>query len=117
MPENIQAFMAEVFASTESAVLEGFRKRGPIIMELIPQEQRVIIGGLVSIAKGGGFASTTLDWLVTLARKHDVLLVGQIARLGELGLTVKQLTAWYRRHGFSVDREGFMYLKKAVDKA
>jgi len=67
----------------------------------------IFISRIRSLDKRNGYGSLALDWLVELADKHGIRLSGTIEPCGkEPRLTVRQLQAWYSRHGFVVrDRE------------
>jgi GNAT superfamily N-acetyltransferase len=59
-----------------------------------------------SLERGRGDGSRALDWFLDLARQHGVTVVGDVQRVGTEGLKVRELRAWYKRHGFRVARTG-----------
>ena len=64
---------------------------------LVPLEER-----------GRGQGTAMLKMLNALADKHGVEMVGHISPFGFDGLKYRQLAAWYKRHGWKVDRYGAM---------
>jgi GNAT superfamily N-acetyltransferase len=59
-----------------------------------------------SLFRGQGYGTAALRWLTRLADRHGITLVGTVEPSGTSRprLTLRQLTAWYRRHGFTVSR-------------
>lgn len=66
-----------------------------------------------ALFKGQRQGSAALDWLVALAREHDVDVRGHVQRCGTEGLKQGALRAWYARHGFKVGRHGDIRLAVA----
>lgn len=54
--------------------------------------------------QGKGYASECLRWLLSVADKHNVHIVGWADPVGSLGLKKTELKRWYRRYGFNFDR-------------
>lgn len=53
--------------------------------------------------EGCGYGSLALDWFCSLADKHQVEIRGSIYSFQGGRLSMEELAAWYRRHGFTVD--------------
>ena len=113
MTRGMARFMLEYLEQTEqSFIMEKARIYNEVIFELVVQTESILIGGIASLEKGKGNASVALDWIVSLARKHEVTLTGRALRLGKQGLTFNQLKTWYYRHGFTVKPDGHITLDK-----
>lgn len=71
-----------------------------------------------SITKGVGAGSKGLETLKAMADETGVTLVGNVGGshfTQNGGLNIKQLTQWYRRHGFIVDKSGKLkYVPKTL---
>jgi GNAT superfamily N-acetyltransferase len=67
---------------------------------------RVSLDFVQALFKGHGDGSRALDWVVGLAREHEVTPDGRVQRCGTDGLSKAALRAWYARHGFHVRRDG-----------
>ncbi len=105
--ENVAAFMQDFHAMTDAhpfaghlSVLDNYA-----CFEIKPFDGKILFGYVTTLERGKGHGTKALKWLLDLADKHGVTLVGQIQRMGDEGLTTVELRRWYKRHGFKVDRE------------
>ena len=79
---------------------------GDVVISFKPVDaSTVMLLDITADVKGEGDGSQALDWLCRLADTHGVRIVAWVERIGHEGLTKAQLTAWYRRHGFTVTRK------------
>ena len=103
--EALQAFMQAFEAGTcEHPTTKSYRVRGGrVVFDVSPSLSGTIRLSLIESAQPGrGFASVALNWLTGLAGEHQVPVTGGIIQVGEAGLSVKELAAWYERRGFRV---------------
>lgn len=73
----------------------------------------VWLASVRTLQRGQGHGTQALGWLIALAQAHGVVLAGVVQPCGQQRpqLTKRQLTAWYKRHGFTVKTDGHMYKK------
>ncbi len=110
--DAMKAFLEAYRAGTEPFPLaENFRTwRNRAALEVSLFDGAVLLSAIQTVQQGNGFGSEALDWLVALAREHDVQIRGDVVRFGgKGGMSLAQLRLWYRRHGFSVDNRDRMY--------
>lgn len=107
------AFMAAFDAGTAPHPFTGaFRIwAGRVVFEVKPLNRAmwradVSLSAIQALEPGNGDGSRALDWFLGLAREHGAIVTGNVQRIGKTGLTVGQLRAWYKRHGFTVARNG-----------
>jgi len=67
------------------------------------REGHIWLENIHSWQEGHGYGSMALDWFCALADKHGVEIRGEIYPPQGGKLSVEELTAWYQRHGFTVD--------------
>ena len=71
-----------------------------VTLEVYPFSGRIHLASIYSLYPGEGHASQCLDWLINLAKTHEVTIDGTAKRFGRLGgMPTQQLKAWYKRHG------------------
>ncbi len=70
----------------------------------------VLLNYIMTLEKGAGHGTEALRWFVSLARAHQVRVEGHVQRIGTSGLKQSELRAWYKRHGFRVNRSGELVL-------
>lgn len=88
-----------------------------VVFEVSPFDGRIHLGCIQSIDLQQGHASKALDWLLDAARQHGVSVDGTVKRVGVQGLSDVKLRDWYKRHGFSVTRQGRMLFDPGVETA
>ncbi len=55
--------------------------------------------------RGEGYASRLIEHIKALCDDYRITLLGQATAYTQNGLTQEALLAWYKRHGFVIDRE------------
>ncbi len=103
-----EAFMADFVAQTDPHPLAPFMRiwHGQVNFEVKPFSGRIQLGCIQTLFPSQGHATPALQWLQALASQHGVAIRGTVQRLGKGGLSQRDLRAWYKRHGFSVQRTG-----------
>lgn len=111
MRHNVDQFVDEFLATTwQNPFVDNdrvffdrvFFQVAAVSLKIVDEDE-IVICRICSLERGKGYGSLALDWLVHLADKHGVKLKGTIEPCGkEPRLTVRQLQAWYKRHGFSI---------------
>jgi hypothetical protein len=99
--EKLDVFMVDFKAEARPLHGNFYVWKEKVMFELYPFNGSIHLGAIQSPVERG-YASPALDWLVSLATKHGVIIEGAIKRLGKDGLTHGQLRSWYARHGFKI---------------
>ena len=75
-------------------------------LRALRSQQIVRIESLRSMTRAQRFGTRALTWLCELADQHSIVLTGTIEPIGKMRprLNVRELTAWYRRHGFTIQK-------------
>jgi GNAT superfamily N-acetyltransferase len=113
---QLDAFMEDLRNNTLKTHGTQFVYLGKVLLEVSPFAGKIHISAITSHAREQGFASKALDWLTELANKHGVQLDGTIQRIGNDGLSNKELRSWYKRHGFVIS-EGDKIKYEPLDQA
>lgn len=106
-PRDIHARVFEVHSGHEVV---------PVLLEIKPRGDSVRFDSLMvpSEYRGRKAGTVALLWLVSIAQRYNVRLVGHVEPFGTspAGLNRTQLKAWYKRHGFLVSRTGLIVLPR-----
>ncbi len=105
---SVQGFMDEFLGVTqENPVDDRERVLGDaVFFQLRPFPSAVRLCNIRVASPGCGTGTKGLIWLLSLADKHGVSLVGEAEPTGACELDAASLRAWYRRHGFLVSSRG-----------
>lgn len=114
--QRLQAFMEDFHKGTTTHLMPFLRFwNDNVTFEVKPFDGKIMLAFIGALDQGRGDGSRALDWIVALARSHDVVLRGKVERRGDTGLTTQQLRQWYARHGFQVSRDGTIVMDPAAD--
>ena len=105
MNNNLQTFVTEFLAGTWqnpfSKTERVFFQVAAFTIKIVGEE--IYLARIRTLERGKGYGSLALDWLVDLADKHGITLIGWIEPFGPWKrLSVAQLQRWYERHSFEV---------------
>jgi hypothetical protein len=70
-----------------------------------------------SVERSKGNASRCLDFLCSLADKHQITISLSPGPFGKDGLNKRQLLAWYQRHGFEKRNDFPVYMREPKAEA
>ena len=113
-PENqtdLDKYHKAYIAGTQGhPFLRNLRVRNDqVILDVKPFSGYILLSQIIALDIGQRQASAALDWVVDLAREHDVVIKGDVVRIGKSGMTKKDLTQWYKRHGFDVKGDQMVF--------
>ena len=108
-------FHAQTFAHPMARHLVVWQNRA--VFEVKPFGGAIYLDFIQALEIGNGDGRQALQWLLALAKKNDVLIKGSVKRIGELGLTQRDLKTWYRRNGFIVDARANITFDPSVNAA
>jgi hypothetical protein len=112
---SVDTFMTELMGSTEPNPIWSteriYRRRGCVrVFPIGRLSQYSHFGGrdmvsltfIRSLERGKGYGTETLDWLTTLADRHQVTIHLMVEPCGTIRprLSKRELIRWYKRHGF-----------------
>lgn len=107
------AFMAAFERETQPHPFTGHFRiwKGRVVFEVTPMRRElwkydVALSFIQTLEPGKGDGSRALDWFLELARQHGAIVSGTVQRVGTRGLSTAELRRWYKRHGFTVARNG-----------
>lgn len=109
IPERIKALLAELREKTEPhPFARGIRLYKNVGLDVENYwDQEVHLKSIMSFEqKGAGQATEALKFLLALADKHQVPITLEVVPIKNAGaegksLTKAELSAWYKRHGFT----------------
>lgn len=109
---RMNAFMAEYERLTAVAPFGDHARvwNGCVVFEVKIFGKFIALSLIRTVYKQQGDGSRALDWLVALAKKHQVRMQGFVRPVGHGGLPRKELESWYARHGFVVAQDGVIEL-------
>lgn len=116
---SCDAFLGEFEAAT---VTHPFDSRlriwdNNVVFEVKQFNGKIDLSFIQSIDKGCKHGSRGLLWFLEMASRHSVAIHGYAKRVGAEGLDQRQLKAWYKRHGFSINTQSDIVFDPVVNAA
>jgi hypothetical protein len=105
----LKSFMLDFWSQTKPhpflKYISHFSVRDiPVVdFQVASRDGHIWLENIHSWQEGHGYGSMALDWFCSLADKHQVEIRGSIYPPGGGRMNVDELTAWYQRHGFTVN--------------
>lgn len=116
--DNLNNYHKAYIAGTQGyPFLRQLRVRdNQVILDVKPFSGYIFLSQIMALDIGQGHASAALEWVVDLARQHDVVIKGDVVRIGQSGMKKKELAQWYKRHGFDVKGDKMVF-DPCIEKA
>jgi hypothetical protein len=107
---SVKSFMDEFIESTRGNPHDGQERvlQGDTFFRIRPFNNAVRLSNIRTTQPGCGTGTKALTWLLSLADKHQISILGEAEPTGHCALDSSALQAWYRRHGFNVSSRGDM---------
>lgn len=100
-------FHAQTSPHPTSAHLRIWKERVIFEISIFAGSIRLSFIGALQLGQGDGTAA--LKWLIQLANSHQITIQGTVQRMNPESLNAKQLRFWYKKHGFTVERNTIVY--------
>jgi hypothetical protein len=105
---GVKSFMDEFVEATQANPLDERERvfQNAAFFQIRPFESTVRLSNIRTVKPGRGAGREGLQWLLSLADKHQISIFGEAEPTGHCALDAGALRAWYHRHGFKVSSRG-----------